>query len=328
MMKGRRDMINIGVDIGGTKIAAGYLDEHGKLQAFKKVSTENVFALDDDPIQSLQIFINQYIDEIKIDRKLIGGIGVGVPSVLDSHTQEVVSTPNIPELNQVPLSRLLSPLLDLPVYVENDVNLIALGEHLHGRGQGISDLACVFVGTGLGCGLILNNKLYTGADGAAAEFGHMIYEPEGRLCGCGAKGCYESYCSGYGLTYDARQFFSESEIEAFSRNPKFSSFSLAAYLINSAKNGDKRAVEIIENSFHILGLALTSMVNLLNPRLVILGGGIINGWPEAIEIVRNVVYEKARAVSKQRLIIDTPALKDKGGLYGASELVRLNLEKK
>lgn len=327
-MKGRRDMINIGVDIGGTKIAAGYLDEHGKLQAFKKVSTENVFALDDDPIQSLQIFINQYIDEIKIDRKLIGGIGVGVPSVLDSHTQEVVSTPNIPELNQVPLSRLLSPLLDLPVYVENDVNLIALGEHLHGRGQGISDLACVFVGTGLGCGLILNNKLYTGADGAAAEFGHMIYEPEGRLCGCGAKGCYESYCSGYGLTYDARQFFSESEIEAFSRNPKFGSFSLAEYLINSAKNGDKRAVEIIENSFHILGLALTSMVNLLNPRLVILGGGIVNGWPEAIEIVRNVVYEKARAVSKQRLIIDSPALQDKGGLYGASELVRLNLEKK
>lgn len=321
-------MITIGMDIGGTKIAIGYLEDNGKLQGFTKVKSSDVFIEEKTAEDALNDLIEDYIAETGIDRALLAGVGIGVPSVLDSHTQEVVSTPYIPQLNRVPLSRLLSPKLGLPVFVENDVNLIALGEHIYGRGKGISEMACVFVGTGLGCGLILNDQLYTGADGAAAEFGHLIYEPEGRTCGCGAKGCYESYCSGVGLTYEAKRFFSEREIETFSKNPKFSSYSLAEYLITTAKSGNKQAKDIIENSFHILGLAITNLVNLLNPRLVILGGGIVDGWPEALQIVREVVYQKARAVSKQRLVIDSPILKNKGGLYGAASLVRLNIEKK
>lgn len=319
-------MINIGMDIGGTKIAIGYLEDKGKLQAFEKVKSADVFSKEDSAADALKVFIDDYINRTNIRIESIGGIGIGVPSVLDKHTQEVVSTPYIPELNRVPLSRLLAPKLGLPVYVENDVNLIALGEHLYGRGKGISEMACVFVGTGLGCGLILNDQLYTGADGAAAEFGHMVYKPNGRTCGCGAKGCYEMYCSGVALTYEAKKIFSQREIAAFSKDPKFSSYSLAEYLINSAKSGHKQAKETIEKSFHILGLAITNLVNLINPGLVILGGGIMDGWPDALQIVRDVVYQKARAVSKQRLVIDSPILKDKGGLYGAASLVRINLE--
>jgi len=320
-------MISLGLDIGGTKIAIAYLEDDGKLQGFKKVNTASVFSLGENAAASLNIFITKYIAANNIDKNLIRGVGIGVPSVLDSHTGVVVSTPYIPQLDHMPLSKLLSPKLSLPVYVENDVNLIALGEHQYGRGKGIKNLACVFVGTGLGCGLILNNQLYTGADGGAAEFGHMIYEPEGRLCGCGAKGCYEMYCSGVALTYEAKNYFSDRQIKEFSKDPQFTSYSMAKYMIDSAKSGDNQAKTIVVNTFHILGLAITNLVNLLNPSLVILGGGIIEGWPEALEIVKNVVYQKARAVSKQRLVIDYPILKDKGGLYGAASLVKLHTEK-
>ena len=319
-------MITIGMDIGGTKIAVGFLDENGKLQGFKKVNTAKIFALKEDAAEALQVFLADYIDEIGVSPDQVQGVGIGVPSVLDSHTQEVVSTPYIPKLNNYPLSLLLAPKLGLPVIVENDVNLIAVGEHLHGRGKGLTDVACVFVGTGLGCGLILNNHLYTGADGAAAEFGHLIYDHQGRLCGCGATGCFEAYCSGVGLTTDAKQIFSQAEIDAFFAQGKKGQYALAELLIRSAREGHPQAKEAIDKAFFILGLAVTNLVNLINPQLVILGGGIVSGWPEALEIVRGVVQEKARSVTKNRVVIDYPILKDKAGLYGAASLVHLSLE--
>jgi glucokinase len=314
------------MDIGGTKIAVGFLDENGKLQGFKKVNTAKIFALKEDAAEALQVFLADYIDEIGVSPDQVQGVGIGVPSVLDSHTQEVVSTPYIPKLNNYPLSLLLAPKLGLPVIVENDVNLIAVGEHLHGRGKGLTDVACVFVGTGLGCGLILNNHLYTGADGAAAEFGHLIYDHQGRLCGCGATGCFEAYCSGVGLTTDAKQIFSQAEIDAFFAQGKKGQYALAELLIRSAREGHPQAKEAIDKAFFILGLAVTNLVNLINPQLVILGGGIVSGWPEALEIVRGVVQEKARSVTKNRVVIDYPILKDKAGLYGAASLVHLSLE--
>ena len=319
-------MITIGVDIGGTKIAAGFLDEEGKLKGFTKVNTAEVFASAEDAADALQLFLLDYIQDFGLDPASIKGVGIGVPSVLDSHTQEVVSTPYIPTLNHYPLSLLLAPKLGVPVFVENDVNLIAIGEHLYGRGKGLTNMACVFVGTGLGCGLIINNQLYTGADGAAAEFGHMIYDHEGRICGCGATDCFETYCSGFAFTYEAKRIFSPSEIDQFYARDNKGEYSLAEYLITEARNGHEQAKAAIEKSFNILGIAITDLVNLLNPQLVILGGGILAGWPEALEIVKNVVYTRARTVTRNRLVIDTPILQDKAGLYGAASLVNLKLK--
>lgn len=321
-------MITIGIDIGGTKIAAGFLDEGGKLKGFTRANTEEVFASGKDAADALQSFLEGYISDLGLDRDSIKGVGIGVPSALDSHTLEVVSTPYIPKLNHCPLSLLLSPKIGMPVFVENDVNLIAIGEHLFGRGKGLTNLACVFVGTGLGCGLIINNQLYTGADGAAAEFGHMIYEHEGRVCGCGATDCFETYCSGFALTYEAKRIFSQSEIDHFYANGGNGEYSLAKYLITEARNGHKKAKAAIDKSFQILGIAITDLVNLLNPQLVILGGGIMEGWPEALEIVKEVVYSRARTVTRNRLVIDYPVLKDKAGLYGAASLVNLRLNGK
>ncbi len=314
-------MIRIGMDIGGTKIAIAALDDSGSLLAYQKVPSASIFSLRDNAVDALQVFLQEYVNESGFEWQQIKGIGIGVPSVLDSHTQEIVSTPNIPGFDRLPLGLLLSPKLGVPVFVENDVNLIAMGEHQYGRGKGYTEIACVYVGTGLGCGLILNNQLYTGADGAAAEFGHTIYDPFGRLCGCGAHGCYEMYISGVAFTYDAKEVFSAKEIEKFNAESSYGTYSLAQKLIEAARSGHPEARKRVENAFFILGLAVTNLVNTLNPALVILGGGILSGWPEGIETVKGTVFERARTVSKAHLEIDYPVLYDKAGLYGAASLV-------
>jgi len=319
-------MIKIGIDIGATKTVIAYLDENGNLSAFLKVPSEKMLTEKRDAVDSLKFFIDDYIQNNHLDKKEIKGIGIGVPAVLDSMTQQIVSCPNLPGLDNLPLSKLLSPKINLPILVENDVNLIAVGEHTYGRGKGFDDLACIFVGTGLGCGLILRGQLYTGADGAAAEFGHTIYDPDGRVCGCGGQGCVEMYCSGKALTLEAKENLEELEIKPTESEIFEGRFTLAEKVIKSAHAGNIKARNILDRSFYILGLAITNLVNILNPRLIILGGGIITGWPEAIKIVRETVYKRARTVNRDRLVIDFPLLGEKAGLYGAVQLVEMTVK--
>jgi len=316
-------MITIGIDIGATKTAIATLEADGALRAFRKVPSAKMLSEKGNAVDSLRLFIDDYVSMAGYERESIRGIGIGVPAVLDSYTQEIVSCPNLPGLDRLPLEAMLSPKIDLPVFVENDVNLIALGEHSFGRGRGINDLACVYVGSGLGCGLILNGQLYPGADGAAAELGHAIYEPNGRLCSCGARGCYEMYCSGKALTFDAPGILGDSEMKAMLSDESYGPWALAEKVIEAAKAGNPNANGALTKSFFILGLAITNLVNILNPRLVILGGGIVGGWPEGLRTVRETVNTTARSVARDRLIIDTPQLGETAGLYGAARLVEI-----
>ena len=317
-------MIRIGMDIGATKTVIATLDDGGELHSLFKVSSAKMLREKGNAVDSLEMFLNEYIRMAGYKKEIIKGIGIGVPAVLDRNTLEIVNCPNLPELDHLPLSTLLSPKIEIPVYVENDVNLIALGEHSFGRGQGIDDLACIYVGTGLGCGLILRGQLYTGADGAAAEFGHTIYDPDGRLCGCGARGCYESYCSGRALTIIAQEILGKSELDENPSNKACAPWTPAEKVIRAAKAGNMMAKDALEKSFLILGIAITNLANILNPRLIILGGGIITGWPEGLYTVRETVNGRARSVVRDRLVIDFPTLGEKAGLYGAARLVNVS----
>jgi len=320
-------MIRIGIDIGATKTVIASFDKDGNLNLPHKVPSAKMLSEKGNAVDSLQLFIDDYINQAGYDRNVIQGIGIGVPAVFDGITQEIVSCPNLPGLDRLPLGKLLSPKIKIPILVENDVNLIAVGEHSYGRGKGIDDLACIYVGSGLGCGLILKGELYTGADGAAGEFGHTIYDPDGRLCGCGARGCVEIYCSGRALTLDAAEVFSDFEMSKDVKDDSYGPWSLAEKVIKAAQAGNSKATNALTKSFSILGLAITNLVNILNPRLIILGGGIITGWPEGLNIVREVVKIRARAVVRDRLVMDFPILGDQAGLYGASRLVELKFGK-
>ena len=320
-------MIRIGIDIGATKTVIASFDTGGNMNLLQKVPSAKMLIEKGNAVDSLKLFIDDYINQAGYDRKIIQGIGIGVPAVFDSITQEIVSCPNLPGLDRLPLGKLLSPKIQIPVLVENDVNLIAVGEHSYGRGKDIDDLACIYVGSGLGCGLILRGQLYTGADGAAGEFGHTIFEPEGKMCGCGAQGCIEMYCSGRALTELAPEILDQTEMGDVKQGADFGQWSLAEKVIKAAQAGNIKATNALTKSFTILGFAITNLVNILNPRLVILGGGIITGWPEGLTIVRKIVNTRARAVVRDRLEIDFPLLGDRAGLFGASRLVELKFSK-
>ncbi|MDO9545889.1 MAG: ROK family protein [Pelolinea sp.] len=320
-------MKTIGIDIGATKTVIASLDNGGEPYAFRKVPSAALLTSKGNAVDSIYAFLMDYLNVEAIDKDTLKGIGIGVPAVLDSNTQEIVSCPNLPGLDRLALGTLLSPKINLPVLVENDVNLIALGEHSFGRGKGIDNLACIFVGSGLGCGLILRGELYTGADGAAAEFGHTIFDPEGKICGCGAQGCIEMYCSGRSLTLAAPEILGETETAGKNLGAEFGRWSLARKVIEAAHAGNSKAIDAMNTSFYHLGLAITNLVNILNPRLIILGGGIVSGWPNGLQVVRETVNTRARTVVRDRLEIDISMLGDKAGLYGAARLVELTTDK-
>ena len=309
-------MYTIAIDIGGTKTAIACFDRAHKIVYQDKFASAETLASGPTPSASLATAIRTFCVERQIDLSQIYGIGIGFPGVMDRVTQTIVSCPNLQILDNQHLGIDLTANLSLPVFVENDVNLIALGEAKAGQGQGVTDLACVFVGSGIGSGLILNGELYMGADGAAGELGHVPVEPDGLLCTCGGVGCLEMYCSGKALSLQAARILGQDMSGTWAD---------AQRLIEAARIGNITALAAIHRAFYYLGIGITTFVNILNVRLVILGGGIIDAWPEGIDIVRRFVQERARKEVRSRLRIEHASLGETAGLIGGSILVRRNL---
>jgi len=315
-------MYRLGLDIGATKTMMAIMDNVGHSLWRTKLLSADVLQGGVTPADALAGNILGFCQQAGIDFSVIDGIGIGFPGIMDRASQAITSCPNLPILDGLCLGPDLAERLGVPVLVENDVNLIALGEHFKGRGKGIPDLACVFVGSGIGCGLILRGSLYSGADGAAGEFGHTVVEPEGHLCTCGNRGCLEMYCSGKALALQAHSIVSQagnkSSGQAAGSPVRWVD---AELVIRAARAGHPAALEAMRKAFHYLGLGIANLTNILNPRLVILGGGIVAGWPAGIDIVRETVQARARAVVRDRVVIDTPALGEEAGLVGAFVLV-------
>jgi len=316
-------MYRLALDIGGTKTAMGLIDEASTICHRTRLPSLRVLQGAATVGDSLAESICAFLSQTQIELGSIEGAGIGFPGVMDSVSGKIASCPNLPILDGVPLGKELTRRLGLPVFVENDVNLIALGEHVAGRGSDIDDLAVIFVGSGIGCGLILDGKLYRGADGAAGEFGHTVIEPEGRECTCGGRGCLEMYCSGKALTLEAASILDGAEDERLvataGRTPSWTG---AERVIEAAKSGHPLAQQAMRKAFYYLGLGITNLVDILNPRLIILGGGIVVGWPEGVDIVRDTVQARARVEARDRLVIERPILGEDAGLIGAAALVR------
>jgi glucokinase len=309
-------MFYLGIDIGGTKTAFGLVDESGTMQRQARLSSADVFYSSSDAVTSMANSLLTFLNEWNVPPEEVIGAVVGIPGIIDRETQTITSCPNLTVLDDLPLAIEASNMIGFPVFLENDVNLIAVGEHVYGRGRGISDMACIFVGTGIGCGLILNGKLYIGADGSAGEFGHTVVVPNGIPCTCGAQGCLEMYCSGKAISLLAEE-------NHFQEKPtRIQKIDISALFMEEARQGNESIKEVLNKSFYYLGIGMANLVNLLNPRLIILGGGIINGWPEGLDVVRAVVGEIGRKNALPRLVFEYPSLGEQAALLGAAAYVR------
>jgi glucokinase len=306
----------LALDVGAAATTLALIEGSGPtVAAYERPNTETIFAEGRPPAASLCEAVSRFLAERRVELSEILGIGVGIPGIVDRQSGTVLSCPNLRVLDGAPLGSEATSQLGVPVCVANNTNLIALGEHTAGLGQGIDDMAAVSVGSGIGCGLILQGRLYEGFRWSAGEFGHMIVVPNGLACSCGAHGCLEMYCSAKALDLVALLLFPEIPRTAITRWPG------AHLLIEQASAGHVKAAMALFQAFTYLGVGLVNLVNLLNPRLIVLGGGIVFAWPEGVEVARQVVLREALPQARKNLRMEISHLQSHAGVLGGAALV-------
>jgi len=307
----------IGVDLGGTKIYTALADHQGKILAEIKIPTEA-----DGGVQHVLRRIGQTVEQVSAQAGAgvrPARLGIGAPGPTDSARGIVHQAPNL-GWREVPLKELLEEALGLPVTVANDGNLAALGECLYGAGQGVADLIYVTVSTGIGGGFIFDGKLYAGASFAAAEIGHMTVDPDGPLCNCGNRGCLEAVASGSAMARRARELAEagggQRIIRAAGGKDKISALSVS----RAAATGDREALAILAETGKWLGLGLANLINLLNPALILLGGGAMQAGKPLWEAMEREIKERALQASRQQVRLAPAGLGPRSGLLGAIAL--------
>ena len=311
----------IGVDIGGSNMAAGLFDEDRKLIITAKVKSK---AKEETNVTIDQLFkvIDKLRESIPIDKKLLA-IGIGVAGLVDTKTSTMRNSVNI-NIDGVNFNTLIKEKYGVLAKVDNDVNVGVIGEWKYGAGIGHDDIIGAFVGTGIGGGLILGGKLYTGNNGLAGELGHTTVKQGGVYCkGCGTQGCLEAYAGKVGL---------ESRIEhLFKKGIRSTLIDLvvenggklkSSHIKKALLENDEVAIDIFNESMEYLGVGLASAVNMLNPSLVILGGGVMEAVGEQyLQKIRRVVQGSTFPGSFSDCDFKLVKLGDEAGIYGAMQIV-------
>lgn len=306
----------IGVDIGGTKLAAGVVDDrlqiHQRLQ--RSMRGQDTPALLDTIATAVQELVNTTHGEI-------AAVGFGIPSLIDRRSGTSVVAVNLP-LTDIRFGALMAERLDLPVFVDNDGNVAALAEHRAGAGVGVEHMLLIGLGTGIAGGLILNGELYRGWIGSGAELGHMVIDINGPRCqgNCPNHGCFEAMASGTALAREARLIASvqpESALGLAVRDGREIDGPLVTEL---AYDGDTAAREVIQLIGERLGVAIASYVNIFNPEMVIVGGGVMGAGEMLLEPARAEVQKRALPPSRDNVRIVAAEFGAEAGMVGAAAL--------
>lgn len=311
---------NICLDIGGTKVLGAIFDEKENIVYRLKKKTKESGDSSENVEEVIISVVDEMIKESGIKKSQIHAIAAGAPGVINQETGVVLFSPNLPWRNY-DIKTPLEKKFGVPFYIGNDVNVGVLGEYKYGAGKGYKNIVGFFVGTGMGGGLILDGKLFTGNEFKAAEYGHMVLNTEGPLCNCGQRGCLEAFSSKKGMSAYIREQASrgrESMLADKIENGVFKSKMLKKSL--AAK--DAVATEAVDRACHYLAVATGNMINVVSPDVVVYGGGVI-------EAVGDVFLEKIKAeVDKYcmpsiRTTVDlkNAALGDDSILYGALSMI-------
>jgi glucokinase len=306
----------VGVDIGGTKIAAGVVDEHGKILEKVRHASPN-----DDPV-ALRSTVAALVNDLR-SRHEFDAVGIGAAGFVSNDRSHVLFSPHL-EYGDGSVADPLQDALGLPVVVENDGNAAAWAEHSFGAGRGVPDQLMVAVGTGIGGGIVVGGRLYRGGHGIAAEIGHIGVVRDGRPCQCGRRGCFEQYASGSTLTQNGRAAVAAGQAprlrEAAGGDPAAVTGSMITQL---ATGGDPDCVAMFAEIGDWLGLGIASLVAVLDPTLVLLGGGV----SEAGDVLLNPARQSLDRELTGRGHHPGPnlrlaALGNDAGLIGAADLAR------
>ena len=310
----------IGVDVGGTKVLGGVVDELGTVlkTARRDTPREGGIAL----TQAIADVARELMAEFSVD-----SVGVSAAGFVSSNRKTMLATPNIAGWNGVDLDYELTSLIGLPVVIENDANAAAWGEARFGAARGKRHMLMLTVGTGIGGGIIVNGELYRGAFGIAAEIGHIRVVPEGLLCGCGARGCFEQYGSGNALMRHAREAIAASPDIArnlLSRGDGTLEGLTGKAITDAAREGDAVALAAFNTTGQWLGAGIATLSVILDPECVVIGGGVIDAGEILLAPTREALHRYMPFAGKHPYPeIIAAQLGNEAGLVGVADLARI-----
>ncbi len=317
----------VGVDMGGTKILSAVIDAEGNILGTAKVSTkaeERTSVV----IGRIAGSIEKAIRKSNVDKASIQAIGIGAPGPLDPETGIVIFAPNL-GWRDVPLKAELEGRTGLPTFVDNDVNVGTLGEHAFGAAQGVENVVGIFVGTGIGGGIILNGELFHGASKTAGEVGHIIVKAGGPRCGCGTRGCLEAIASRTAMAKQFRKAIEKKGKKSVLTKLTDGDLSVirSGVLVKAIRAKDKLTLKVFKKVTRYLGIGVGSIVNFLNPDMIVLGGGVVEALDDTfIDNIRTYAEKYALPNTLSGVQIVRAKLGDNSGILGAAALARHRLE--
>jgi len=309
---------SIGIDLGGTKILAGIVDtDNGMVIETAKKRTKKLGS--EFIVQRIIETVEKAICKAQIPLSQISSIGIGAAGQVDRENGILISAPNL-NCYDVELKKVLEEHFNITTHVGNDVEVATLGEMKFGSGVGYDNFVCVFVGTGVGSGIVCNGKHLKGATGTAGEIGHIIVDSGGRLCECGGNGCLEAYASRTAIEKKILGSMKKGHNSIIAESIKETGVIRSKDLSDAIDAGDEVVLNCITEASEYLSSGLASVINFYNPELIIIGGGLMEAIDFFYESTIKKTFEKALAVPAARTKIVKTQLKDFSGIVGAATL--------
>ncbi|MBN1412078.1 MAG: ROK family protein [Spirochaetales bacterium] len=308
-----------GIDLGGSSAKIGVIDENGKIIAKKKT--------DIDRMRDFHLIADKISDSLKsllVDTaKEIKAIGIGTPGFINKQTgMHEGGSANLPML---PGNNIVGEFKDkfrLPVYADNDATCATAGEHIFGAGRNFTDFILLTLGTGIGGGLVLDGKLYTGKIGFAGEIGHMSLDPDGPLCNCGNRGCFEQYSSGPAMVKSYREKLKKRNVAP----PDDLAENNARLVLEKAAQGDSLAMDVVFTAAGKLAQAIGSLINILNIEACLIGGGISRAGDLLLKPVRSMLPDFVWPPLIKNFVLQIASLQNDAGIIGAAAIAKISLQ--
>lgn len=296
----------LGIDIGGTNTVVGLVDKEGKVLGTDSIKTQS-FPVLEEYVKTVSKLAKDLIAKNNVSVDDIVGLGIGAPNA-NYYTGNIEMAPNLPwKQDKVPLAKMFREELNIPVTITNDANAAALGEKMYGVAKDMDNFIMITLGTGVGSGIVINGQLVYGHDGFAGELGHVIIERNGRLCGCGRRGCLETYCSATGIVRTAKE-----------RNTPFLT---SKDIYDAAVKGDETAIDIFKETGTRLGRAFADMVVFSSPEAFVLFGGLAKAGDFIVKYTKEAMEEAIMPIFKGKVKILLSTMKDAdAAVLGASAL--------
>lgn len=315
----------LGIDLGGTKVLAAVIDAEGRIVARARAKTQ-AWRDDEEVFETIARTGHRAVDRAGITPRQIAAVGIGAPGPIDFDTGYIIEAANL-RLKNFPLGPRLAEEFNRPTFVENDVNAGLYGEFKAGAARGASEVLGVFIGTGIGGGLVLNGALYRGFSKGAGEIGHIIVQAGGPRCGCGNRGCFEAVASRTAISRDIRSATKRRGRSALGKALAKQDGLLSGKELKAAYDANDALVrKVAHRAAKRIGIGIGSLLNVLGAEMVVLGGGVIEAFgDDFVERIRRATRDIAFDVNFKNATITRAELGDDAGVIGAAMLARESL---